>query len=67
MDMTVKLIKVCLAVHFANARKIVMKRKSLSSSKAETDDSILKSKNLSLENFLYKVSELEFADINTQV
>ena len=48
MDMTVKLIKVCLAVHFANARKIVVKRKSLSSSKAETDDSILKSKNLSL-------------------
>lgn len=55
MDMTVKLIKVCLAVHFANAKKVVMKKKSLSS-KNEPDDSVLRSKNLSLENFLYKVA-----------
>lgn len=37
MDMSVKLIKVCLAVHFANARKIVIRKKQLSSSKSETD------------------------------
>lgn len=33
MDMTIKLVKVLLAIHFANAKKIVLKKKSLSTSK----------------------------------
>ena len=55
--MTIKLVKVALSVHFANARKIIMKKKSLISGK-DVDETILKSKNLAIEKFLMKVTEL---------
>ena len=47
VDMTIKLVKVALSVHFANARKIIMRKKSLISAK-EADETILKSKNLAI-------------------
>ena len=49
MDMTAKLVKVLLAIHFANAKKIVLKRKSLSTAKGEADEFSLKSKNISID------------------
>ncbi len=47
--MTVKLIKVCLAVHFANVKKLNEKRKSMSlKSKLDNEEILAKSKNLSM-------------------
>jgi hypothetical protein len=53
VDMTVKLVKVTLAVHFANSRKIAVKKKSLSGgNKNDADEAvILKSKNTAMEAF----------------
>lgn len=68
MDMTVKLIKVSLSVHFANVRKLSSKRKSLTGGpKGDLEDSAMRSKNVSIEGFIYQVADLEFADINPQI
>ncbi len=56
-DLTVKLIKVCLAMHFANVKRLATKRKSITgNSKLDTEDTIFKSKNLALEEFIYKIT-----------
>lgn len=49
IDLTIKLIKVCLAMHFANVKRLASKRKSVTgTSKIDTDDVLSKSKNISM-------------------
>ena len=54
-DMTIKFVKLLLSVHYANAKKIALKRKSLTTSRNESDEYILRSRNISIDQFLYKI------------
>lgn len=67
--MTVKLVKVTLAVHFANSRKIAVKKKSLSGgNKNDADEAvILKSKNTAMEAFYIRTSKIGLKEINSQM
>lgn len=60
MDMTVKLIKICLAIYFANFKKIGDKRKSLSRQQGINAEEVgCRLKNLNIEYLLRKLITLE--------
>ena len=67
-DMSVKLTKVCLAIHFANVKKLSQKRRSVTgTAKIDPDDVSQKVKNIVLEEFLYKLLEEGIKEINRNV
>ena len=58
--MTVKLIKVCLAIYFANVKKLTAHRKPLShKNKLDPDELAGKLKLLELEDFIRRVVMLK--------
>lgn len=64
-DMSIKLTKVCLAIHFANVKKLAAKRKSVTgSAKLDPEDLSYKMKNVMLESFMYKLLEQDISEIN---
>lgn len=66
--MSVKLIKVCLAIHFANIKKLTEKRKPISyKNKLDADEATAKLKKLEMENFLRKIVQVGDKDINNAV
>lgn len=66
--MSIKLTKVCLAIHFANAKKLSVKRRSVTgASKIEPEDANYRIKNISIEDFLHKVVEEGMNEINRNV
>lgn len=57
--MASKLIKVCLAIHYANTKKFSHKRKSLTGSTKTTDEeALMRIKNNSIELFILKIASL---------
>lgn len=55
-DMSVKLTKVCLAIHFANVKKLSQKRRSVTgTTKIDAEDASQKMKNVVLEEFMHKL------------
>ena len=55
--MTLKLLKVCLAVHYANVKKLVLSKRSVTGgTKGPSDEAILTQlKNLIIEQFIKKI------------
>lgn len=50
VDLTIKLIKVCLAIHFANVKRLSVKRRSVTgTTKIDSEDAVFKSKNYGME------------------
>ena len=65
IDMTGKLIKVCLALYFANAKKMAERRKPLSHKvKPDNEETVTKLKMLEIEYFLKRVIEIGIKDIH---
>jgi hypothetical protein len=66
--MSAKLIKVCLAIHFGNIKKLTEKRKPISyKNKLDGEEATAKLKKLEMENFLMKIVQLHDKDINNAV
>ena len=66
--MTFKLIKVCLAIYYANFRKLTERRKSLTrKEKLEGDELLAKLKNNQIEYFLHKIIEMNDSVFNKEI
>lgn len=62
------MIKLCLAIHHANFKKLSHKRKSVTGdAKLSADDAISKIKNNLIEFFILKTVQVDLSGINSKV
>lgn len=67
VDLTVKLVKVCLAIYYANFKKLTEKRKSMTKrEKLEGEELMAKLKNVHIEYFIGKIVIMKNEVINQE-